>query len=392
MKPSILRNLLLSFLGFGLAMGAVFPLYAQFFVQWLPGMLHWFVVGCLVAGISIGICNYLLVRIVLLGKLEKLSEIANAISNGDVSLRCTIESDDVLGSIVKSVNNMTENLRNMLGQITHSTEHLAIAAERLSEATGGASKDVREQQAEIDQVATAVNEMVATVQEVARNAEQAANAAHRADEAARSGALVATEAMGGIDVLVREVDNAAQVIHALQTESGSIGMVLDVIKDIAEQTNLLALNAAIEAARAGEQGRGFAVVADEVRTLASRTRKSTQEIHQMIERLQSGASDAVRAMEQARERGREGEGQVEKAAESLGEIAGAVATINDMNTQIASAAEQQSAVAEEINRNVVNLNQVAVRSADASQRTAETSEDVAHSAAQLKDMLTRFHT
>jgi len=249
---------------------------------------------------------------------------------------------------------------------------------------------VRTQRGEIDQVATAMNEMSATVQEVARNAEQAAHAAQNADQCAKSGALVATEAMGGIDALVSEVERSAGAIHELEAESENIGMVLDVIKGIAEQTNLLALNAAIEAARAGEQGRGFAVVADEVRTLASRTQKSTQEIHHMIERLQAGASNAVRVMEAARGKGKLGVEQVERAAESLAEIAGAVATINDMNTQIASAAEEQSAVAEEINRNVVNISHGSVQSARGTEQAALASGELARLATDLHQLVAQF--
>ena len=390
MKPSILRTLLLSLLGFGIVMGMCFPLFTSVFVEWRPGMRQWFVICSMAAGAGTGVFVYWMVNVILLRKLRRVSDVADAISRGDVSRRCDIVSHDLVGEIINSFNGMAQNLCSMIGEITGSTAQLAAAAEQLTTITEHTSHGIRQQQAEIDQVATAVNEMVATVQEVARNAEQAAHAAQSADQSAKSGALVATEAMGGIDALVNEVEKSAAVIHELEAESENIGMVLDVIKGIAEQTNLLALNAAIEAARAGEQGRGFAVVADEVRTLASRTQKSTQEIHTMIERLQSGASNAVKVMESARAQGKKGVDQVEKAAESLAEIAGAVATINDMNTQIASAAEEQSAVAEEINRNVVNISQAAVQSANGSAQTASSSEDLARLAGQLQSLVGRF--
>ncbi len=390
MKPSILRTLLFSFLGFGLFMGMCVSLFGRLLTTAFPDSQFLQVTAYLATGLIAGSVNYWLVNKILLQKLRRISEVANAVSKGDISNHCDMESHDLIGDIVKSFNEMAQNLRSMIGEITGSTAQLASAAEELTTITEHTSHGIRQQQAEIDQVATAVNEMVATVQEVARNAEQAAHAAQNADQSAKSGALVATEAMGGIDALVNEVEKSAAVIHELEAESESIGMVLDVIKGIAEQTNLLALNAAIEAARAGEQGRGFAVVADEVRTLASRTQKSTQEIHTMIERLQSGASNAVKVMESARAQGKKGVDQVEKAAESLAEIAGAVATINDMNTQIASAAEEQSAVAEEINRNVVNISQAAVQSASGSEKTASSSEDLARLAGQLQNLVGRF--
>lgn len=390
MNPSILRNLFIAFLGFGLFMGFCVRAFTGMLVESFPDMHVLQIVVFLVAGMLAGAVNYWLVKNILLKKLQRISDVANAVSKGDISMRCDLVSHDLVGDLVKSFNDMAQSLRGMIGEITGSTAQLAAAAEQLTTITENTSHGIRRQQAEIDQVATAVNEMVATVQEVARNAEQAARAAQEADQSAKSGALVATEAMGGIDALVNEVERSAGAIHELEAESENIGMVLDVIKGIAEQTNLLALNAAIEAARAGEQGRGFAVVADEVRTLASRTQKSTQEIHTMIERLQSGASNAVKVMEKARAQGKKGVDQVEKAAESLAMIAGAVATINDMNTQIASAAEEQSAVAEEINRNVVNISQAAVQSAAGSQQTASSSEDLARLAAQLQDLVGRF--
>ena len=390
MKSSILRKLLYSFLGMGLTAGVVFPFVVDMFVEWQPNMRLWFSIISLVICMASGFFVYAMVNVILLSKLKNISVAAIAISNGDISHQCDIKSDDVIGDIVNSFNQMAQNLRGMIGEITGSTAQLAAAAEQLTTITENTSHGIRQQQAEIDQVATAVNEMVATVQEVARNAEHAAHAAQDADQSAKSGALVATDAMCGIDALVNEVEKSAGVIRELEAESENIGMVLDVIKGIAEQTNLLALNAAIEAARAGEQGRGFAVVADEVRTLASRTQKSTQEIHTMIERLQSGASNAVKVMESARAQGKKGVDQVEKAAESLANIAGAVATINDMNTQIASAAEEQSAVAEEINRNVVNISHAAVQSANGSAQTASSSEDLARLAAQLQSLVGRF--
>jgi methyl-accepting chemotaxis protein len=390
MKPSILRNLLMGCISFGLVMGAVFPLFADFFVERKEGMYGWFYAACLVAGSACGVAVYALVHVVLLKRLKLISEIANAIGRNDISHSCEMQSDDMIGEIIDAFNQMAANLRNMIGQISGATTQLAAAAEETSTITDETSRGVQAQQTEIDSIASAMNEMTSTVQEVARNAADASTAAQTADSEAKHGALVATEAIGGIDALVNEVNSAAQVIRNLEKESENIGSVLDVIRGIAEQTNLLALNAAIEAARAGEQGRGFAVVADEVRTLASRTQQSTREIQDMILRLQSGAGNAVKVMEGAQSKAQESSDRVEKAAESLAMIAGSVSAINDMNTMIASAAEEQSAVAAEMQSNMNNIREVADRSAEGAQQTAQASEELARLAAEQQALMAQF--
>jgi methyl-accepting chemotaxis protein len=392
MKPSILRNLLIGCVSFGLIMGAVFPFFADFFVEWKDGMFGWFVASCLMAGMACGSAIYWLVHAVLLKRLKRISEIANAISQNDISHVCEMQSDDMIGDIVDAFNHMAANLRNMIGKISGATTQLAAAAEETSSITEETSRGVQAQQAEIDSIASAMNEMTATVQEVARNAADASSAADKADREAKSGALVATEAIGGIDSLVAEVNSASSVIRNLEQESENIGSVLDVIRGIAEQTNLLALNAAIEAARAGEQGRGFAVVADEVRTLASRTQQSTQEIQDMILRLQDGAVNAVKVMEAAQGKAQSSSDLVEKAAESLAMIAGSVSSINDMSAMIASAAEEQSSVAAEMQSNMNNIREVADRSADGAQQTAQASEELARLAAEQQALMAQFKT
>jgi methyl-accepting chemotaxis protein len=390
MKPSILRNLLIGCVSFGLIMGAVFPFFADLFVEWKDGMFGWFVASCLVAGVACGSAIYWLVHAVLLKRLKRISEIANAISQNDISHVCEMQSDDMIGDIIGAFNQMAANLRNMIGRISGATTQLAAAAEETSSITEETSRGVQAQQAEIDSIASAMNEMTATVQEVARNAADASSAADKADREAKSGALVATEAIGGIDSLVAEVNSASSVIRNLEKESENIGSVLDVIRGIAEQTNLLALNAAIEAARAGEQGRGFAVVADEVRTLASRTQQSTQEIQDMILRLQDGAVNAVKVMEAAQGKAQSSSDLVEKAAESLAMIAGSVSSINDMSAMIASAAEEQSSVAAEMQSNMNNIREVADRSADGAQQTAQASEELARLAAEQQALMAQF--
>lgn len=390
MSKSILRRLFVSFLAFGVVSGLVFDVVTRIFAGRGSGSAPWFLVLCLIAGAAVALVNYALLNVILLRKLRQLSDAANAISSGDVRRRCEIESRDLIGEIAGSFNRMGERLREVIGQILNSTAQLASASEQMSMIIERSGEGLKRQQHETDQVATAINEMSATAQEVARNAAQAAQAAQHADAETNSGKLVATEAIGGIDALASAVGEASSVIHKLEAESGHIGVVLDVIRGIAEQTNLLALNAAIEAARAGEQGRGFAVVADEVRTLASRTQKSTQEIQEMIERLQAGAGAAVQVMDQAGGMAKAGQDHVEKAAESLAAIASSVATINDMNTQIASAAEEQSAVTEEIHRNVVAISQVSTETSDGARQTATASQQLARLAAELQELVAHF--
>ena len=389
-KPSILRNLLFAFLGFGLAMGVVFPFYAEFFVEWKPGMYWMFVVGCLVAGVTIGIVNYVILKFVLLSRLKRISEVANAISQNDISHHCTMQSNDLIGDIIDSFNLMAENLRTMIRMISENTETLSSSARNLVGISDQTSSTMADQQQETTLVATAMNQMVSTVQEVARNTQQAADAAAKAAGEAQGGALTATEAITSISTLNQEIQNAVSVIDKVRQENNNIRSVLDVIRDITEQTNLLALNAAIEAARAGEQGRGFAVVADEVRTLAQRTQDSTLEIHDMIERLNAQVEAAVDVMGAASTQASDSESKVEEAAMSLGEIAGSVKAINDMNIQIASAVEEQSAVAEEINRNVTNINEAAENCARSMQDAQSATAEVNDTSDQLRQLIGRF--
>jgi methyl-accepting chemotaxis protein len=308
----------------------------------------------------------------------------------DLSRSVTVQAEDEVGAMGHAFNRMIDKFRHSLEAVSSATHSLGEVSDRVSNVAEETLRVVMEQRSETDMVASAMNEMTATVQEVARNASQTAAASRGADDEAKNGAYVATEALGGIEVLIRDIEKAAKVIQQVESDSSNIGMVLDVIKGIAEQTNLLALNAAIEAARAGEQGRGFAVVADEVRTLASRTQKSTEEIQTMIERLQGGVRDAVRAMEAAQTRAQSGSDQVEKAAESLGMIAGEVGTITDMNTQIATAAEEQSAVAEEINRNISSISHMADMTSEGAKQTSQISEELVRLANELNRLIGQF--
>lgn len=389
-RPSIVRNILASFVAFGLVLGATFPFVVGMFMDVREGAMGWLVAGCLVAGVLMGLGNFMLLNTVLLRKLRQLALVADAIGNKDVSKKCDIVSHDLIGAIVDSTNRMAENLRRTMREFSDSSKQLSDSSERLSAITVETDRCMRTQQGDIEQVATAMNEMTATAQEVARNAEQAAGSTREAEVEARNGALIATEALGGIDALVTKVEEVARGLEELRADSDNIGVVLEVIRGIAEQTNLLALNAAIEAARAGEQGRGFAVVADEVRTLASRTQQSTEEIHKMIARLQSKTGTAVKAMEETRMRAQSGMDQVEKAAESLAEISGTVQSINSMTAQIASAVEQQVAVAEEINSNIVTISESSEQTAAGAQQSASATEQLSELSRRLERSLGQF--
>lgn len=297
---------------------------------------------------------------------------------------------DELGQLQVAIKSQQAHLDTAVWRIDSAAENLDEIATGTAAVVNQTNQGIQQQQSEIDQLATAINEMSATVHEVAKTTADAAQAADNADKEANEGALAANETKCGIEKLVEDVQLAAGVIKQLEQETGSIGSVLDVIRGIAEQTNLLALNAAIEAARAGEAGRGFAVVADEVRTLASRTQESTQEIDSMIMRLQSGAGDAVQAMSLAQSGAQSNAEQVELLTENLAGISRAVQTINDMNTQIAAAAEEQSTVAEDISRNITNISGVAEQTSAASMETASATEDLIQEATKLHTIVRQF--
>ena len=324
--------------------------------------------------------------------VKLLREASEQMASGDTTVRVRYQGQDELRDVAIAFNNMSERFQTALHDVDRSAEQLAAASEETSVITVNTSESMQKQQNEISQVATAMNEMHATANEVARSASQAADAARHADEEAALGRDVSLQTIDAIESLASGVESATAVIEALAKDSEDIGSVLDVIRSIADQTNLLALNAAIEAARAGEAGRGFAVVADEVRTLASRTQHSTQEINDMVARLQSGAAQAVEAMGTGRVQARAGVEQTLKTTACLESIVSAIHTINDMNVQIASAAEEQSAVSEEITRSVVAINDLTTETTDGAMQTTQASHEVARLASALQDMLERFRT
>jgi len=323
--------------------------------------------------------------------IHDLSEFMKKVSNGhDLSMRAEEKGSTEVVQIASACNGLLSRFETLIGSVNNSVDLLKDATKELSLVTESSSELTATQQLESQQLAAAMNEMAATAQEVAKNASDTASSVHDAEASTQHSEEIAVAAMKAMDNLVAEVESAANVITKLEDDSSSIGMVLDVIKGIAEQTNLLALNAAIEAARAGEQGRGFAVVADEVRTLASRTQESTNEIQSMIEKLQSGTRDAVKVMLHAKELGEDGSSQTEATAKALSEISSSVKSINDMTTQIASAAEEQTAVAEEMSRSIVSITEVANSTVEGSEKTSETTEHLKSLSEKLQSSLGKY--
>ncbi|WP_404365600.1 methyl-accepting chemotaxis protein [Marinobacter sp.] len=319
---------------------------------------------------------------------EAMQEIADG--DGDLTQRLSEVGKDEVSMMARGFNQFAEKVQQSLRKVTESTEQLASAADEMSYVTQQTRDGVKQQQNETDQVAAAMNEMTATVQEVAKHANEASAAAQDADMEAQSGNTIVDHAVQSINQLAKEIERATGVVMSVEQDSANIGSVLDVIRGIAEQTNLLALNAAIEAARAGEQGRGFAVVADEVRTLAKRTQDSTQEIQTMIEQLQGRTAEAVEAMRQSQKVSSASVEQAAKAGDSLKSITDAVMTIRNMNLQIATAAEEQTSVAEEINRNVVKINDIGNQSAEGAGQTHLASEQLSELANELQQLLQKF--
>ncbi|WLH47076.1 methyl-accepting chemotaxis protein [Pseudomonas beijingensis] len=338
----------------------------------------------------VGVIAAVIITRQITGPLRETLAVVERIAGGDLSQNVIVTRRDELGVLQQGIARMGVTLRDLISGIRDGVTQIASAAEELSAVTEQTSAGVNSQKVETDQVATAMHEMTATVQEVARNAEEASQAAAAADGEARAGDKVVSEAIAQIERLASEVVRSTDAMTVLQQESDKIGSVMDVIKAVAEQTNLLALNAAIEAARAGEAGRGFAVVADEVRGLAQRTQKSTEEIEGLVAGLQNGTQQVAAVMNNSRSLTDSSVALTRKAGASLENITRTVSNIQSMNQQIAAAAEQQSAVAEEISRSIINVRDVSEQTAAASEETAASSVELARLGNQLQMMVSHF--
>ncbi|OQR27971.1 methyl-accepting chemotaxis protein [Pseudomonas sp. T] len=348
------------------------------------------IVASAALALLVGALASMLITWMIVRPLRQVIGMARRIAEGDLSVSIEVRRKDEVGQLMGAVGSMADSLRGIVSRLSDGVGQITASAQALSSVTERTQHGVNSQKAETDQVATAMNQMAATVHDVARNAEEAASSAEQADGKVASGQDVVRQTLGRIEQLADAVRAATQSIEQLGRESQSIGSVLDVIKNVAEQTNLLALNAAIEAARAGEQGRGFAVVADEVRALARRTQQSTAEIETLIAALQNGANTSVQRMQRSHALVEMTVGDAVQTEAALGTIASAVAVIHQMNQQIAAASEQQSAVAEEISRSVSSIRGIADESAQAMESTASSSVELAQLSRELQGLVGQF--
>ena len=322
--------------------------------------------------------------------LNQAVEVAEAVATGDLTRDFAIEGNDEPARLLVALKAMQTNLRNTIQGIADSSNQLASAAEELNIVTEDSTRGLHQQNHEIEQAATAVNEMTAAVDEVARNAVATSEASRESDTTAQHGRQQVIRTVESIDLLAEDVTTTANQVEQLAGQVRDISKVLDVIRSIAEQTNLLALNAAIEAARAGEAGRGFAVVADEVRALAHRTQQSTQEIEQMIGDVHQGTDKAVQAMQASNERARSTLGVARTAGEALDDIARAISQISERNLVIASASEEQAQVAREVDRNLINIRDLSLQSSAGANQTSVASQELARLAVSLNELVARF--
>ena len=348
------------------------------------------IIGSSALALLVGLIAAWVITRLIVAPLRSVIRVAQQIAAGDLSATVEVTRRDEIGQLMQAMQQMGAGLSTIVSGLQAGIEQLASSAQSLSAVTEQTNLEVSSQKEETEQVATAMNQMTATVHDVARNAEEAAQAAQTADGKVESGQQVVRQSMARIEQLADSATSASSSIESLSAEIQNIGTVLSVIKSVAEQTNLLALNAAIEAARAGEQGRGFAVVADEVRALAKRTQQSTEEIERLVSALRSAAQSSVQQIQNSGELVKLAVSDALQTESALGSIAAAVSLIQQMNQQIAAAAEEQSSVAEEINRSVTSIRASADQSSLAMRGNAASSIELAQLGVELKGMVGHF--
>ncbi|WP_460137423.1 methyl-accepting chemotaxis protein [Pseudomonas sp. S1_E04] len=351
--------------------------------------LTWMISGIVLAFI-IAIAIGLLITRLITRPIAQAVESAQYIANGDLTHAITTDRTDEAGQLLMALADMQGGLKSTLLEIANASDQLASAAEELSAVTEESTRGLTRQNDEIQQAATAVNQMTAAVDEVASNAVSTSEASRQATTEAEDGRQQVEQAVSGMSSMVVEINDSTQSVADLAGQVREIGKVIDVIRGIADQTNLLALNAAIEAARAGEQGRGFAVVADEVRALAHRTQTSTVDIEKMIGEVQTGADDAVAAMNKSLSWANNTQAMAQNAGEALQRITASVAKINERNLVIASASEEQAQVAREVDRNLLNIQDLSTQTAAGAHQTSASSQDLSRLATSFNMLVSKF--
>jgi len=357
--------------------------------QYYDSAITGIIIVAVFAAIATVLLAWLLTRSIVT-PLNRAVQAAQTIADGNLTKVIEVDGKDEATQLLQALATMQSNLRKTIEQIAGSATQLGAAAEELSAVTEEASRGLQQQNNEIEQAATAVNEMTAAVEEVARNAVSTSEASNQSTHAAREGRDQVVKTVDAIQTMTHDVQNTAQMIEGLAAQGRDIGKVLDVIRAIAEQTNLLALNAAIEAARAGEAGRGFAVVADEVRALAHRTAQSTQEIEKMVAGIQNGTGEAVSSMQQSNQRTQSTLEMARAAGVALEQITQSIHQINERNLVIASASEEQAQVSREVDRNLVNIRDLATQSAAGANQTSAATHELSRLAVDLNAMVARF--
>ncbi|WP_175566293.1 methyl-accepting chemotaxis protein [Salinivibrio sp. ES.052] len=340
--------------------------------------------------ITIGVAVSWLMTAMIVPPLQRAVEASQKIANGDLSVNIATDRKDEIGELLGSISTMSTRLKTMIGDLSDNITRIANSSEELSSLTNETSNGVKTQKQDIEQVAAAATQMSASAQEVAHKAEATSDSAHQANDQAQRGNTLVGTTVTGISTLADAIGQSESVINTVKDDSENIASILDVIKGISDQTNLLALNAAIEAARAGEQGRGFAVVADEVRSLAQKTQESTVEIEKMIETLKAGAESAVSEMVKSKQQVGEVVEQTEQVREALESISSEISNITEMNTQIAQAVKEQGHAAEDVSQRMNTIQDVADQTSQASEQTSVASQDLASVGEELRRLSTVF--